>query len=58
MKYLETRKLFLFNMVNEYLKLLDYMEEDYNHKLVIEKVNKFFSNISKSFVEIIFKIVV
>lgn len=58
MKYLETRKLFLFNMVNEYLKLLDYMEEDYNHKLLIEKVNKFFSNISKSFVEIIFKIVV
>lgn len=57
MKYLNTRKLFLFDMIDEYLKLLDDMEDGFCHEMSIKKVNGFFSNISQGFVEIIFKII-
>lgn len=57
MKYLETKKLFLFDMISEYIELLDEVEDGYNHIAIIKKINEFFSNISESFTEIIFKIV-
>lgn len=57
MKYLETKKLFLFDMISEYIELLDEIEDGYNHIAVIKKINEFFLNISDSFIEIIFKIV-
>lgn len=57
MKYLKTKKLFLFDMISEYIELLDEIDEVYNHTAVIKKINEFFLNISDSFIEIIFKIV-
>ena len=57
MEYLGPRKLFLFDMIDEYFKLLDDLENCVDYVPVIIKINAFFLNMSNGFVEILFKVV-
>lgn len=57
MQYLNTRKLFLFDMVNEHVSQLDLMDDECNYAEIITNANKFFMDFSKRFIEKIFKIV-
>lgn len=56
MKYLETRKLFLFNMVKDYLKLIDNIEESSEADLTVQKVNLYLLSICSGFTELAFKV--
>lgn len=55
MRYLGIRKLFLFNMVNKYFKLLDDIDEAVNPEFTIQEVNLYLLSICTGFTEISFK---